>query len=132
MARSRIGIDMSISELEKLVATRKSQLDRLFKRRKGLLGEINEVDEQIRRLKGSNHVALNGSRARNSMTLVDAISKVLSGTNQPMSVADILAGVIKAGYQSHSDKFRAIVNQTLIKEKKRFIKAGWGMYQLKN
>jgi hypothetical protein len=36
------------------------------------------------------------------------------------------------GYRSSSDHFRAIVNQTLIKERKRFSPSGErGVYQLK-
>ena len=35
------------------------------------------------------------------------------------------------GYRSSSDNFRGIVNQTLIKEKKRFTAPSRGLYQLK-
>jgi hypothetical protein len=39
--------------------------------------------------------------------------------------------VQKSGYRSNSANFRSIVNQTLIKERKRFGQAGRGIYQLK-
>ena len=45
-------------------------------------------------------------------------------------VARIAEAVQRGGYRSNSANFRAIVNQTLIKDK-RFGSAGRGMYQLK-
>jgi hypothetical protein len=47
-----------------------------------------------------------------------------------MSVGEIVEGVQRRGYRSGSANFRAIVNQTLIKEK-LFGSAGRGIYQLK-
>ena len=38
-----------------------------------------------------------------------------------MKVGDITDAVLATGYRSNSDNFRAIVNQTLIKERKRFL-----------
>ena len=49
-----------------------------------------------------------------------------------MKVGDIADAVLATGYRSNSVNFRAIINQTLIKERKRFASAGErGMYQLK-
>ncbi len=70
-------------------------------------------------------------RPRNTMSLVATLSKVLSDGGQPMSVSDIVDGVKASGYKSSSPKFRAIVNQTLIKEREHFTQAGRGIYQLK-
>ena len=44
---------------------------------------------------------------------------------------DIVDGVLGSGYRSSSANFRGIVNQTLIKEKKKFTSPSRGMYQLK-
>ena len=49
-----------------------------------------------------------------------------------MKVGVITEAVLATGYRSSSDNFRAIINQTLIKEKKRFISTGArGEYQIK-
>jgi hypothetical protein len=58
------------------------------------------------------------------------MESILKSAGAPMSVGDILSGVQRSGYQSNSGNFRALVNQTLIKEK-RFAQASRGMYQLK-
>jgi len=58
------------------------------------------------------------------------IAYVLGESNKPMSVSDIVEGVLATGYRSTSPKFRGIVNMTLIKERRRFANAGRGMYTL--
>jgi hypothetical protein len=63
------------------------------------------------------------------MSLVATLESVLA-SGKPMSVGDIVESVQKQGYRSGSANFRAIVNQTLIKEK-QFSSAGRGVYQLK-
>jgi hypothetical protein len=50
-----------------------------------------------------------------------------------MKIADITDAVLATGYSTSSGSFRAIVNQTLIKERKRFgpVDGERGTYQLK-
>ena len=48
-----------------------------------------------------------------------------------MSVPDIVEGVQAAGYKSSSPNFRGIVNQTLIKERKKFQSVSRGVYAMK-
>ncbi len=65
------------------------------------------------------------------MSLPDALDHVLRAGGKPMKVGDITDAVLATGYRSNSDNFRAIVNQTLIKERKRFAPSGErGTYQL--
>jgi hypothetical protein len=64
------------------------------------------------------------------MSLVAALESVMK-KGDPMGVGDIVDAVQSSGYRSRSANFRGIVNQTLIKEKKRFSSPGRGMYQLK-
>jgi len=57
---------------------------------------------------------------------------VLKSAGKPLPVSEILQRVQSSGYRSSSPNFRAIVNQTLIKERKRFQPTGTrGVYQLK-
>jgi hypothetical protein len=58
------------------------------------------------------------------------MESALRSAGRPLSVGDILQKVHAAGYRSNSANFRALINQTLIKEK-RFVSAGRGIYQLK-
>jgi hypothetical protein len=60
------------------------------------------------------------------MSLVEALSNVLSGST--MSVTEAAAAVKKIGYQTKSENFRTIVNQTLIKYPKLYKKIARGQY----
>jgi hypothetical protein len=51
--------------------------------------------------------------------------------DKPLSVGDIVEKVQAAGYHSNAANFPALVNQTLIKQRKLFAKAGRGIYQIK-
>ncbi len=64
------------------------------------------------------------------MSLPQAIEAVLKRGGKPLGVGDIADAVQKKGYRSNSANFRAIVNQTLIKEK-QFQQASRGMYRWK-
>ena len=70
-----------------------------------------------------------GGRARNAKSLIQTLEEVLGGSTAAMKVGDIVDAVLKSGYKTGSDNFRGIVNQTLIKERKRFTSAGRGLYK---
>jgi hypothetical protein len=55
---------------------------------------------------------------------------VLDEADKPIRVSEIARRVLERGYQTRSNDFRGIVNQTLIKDS-RFVSAGRGMYRLK-
>ncbi len=69
------------------------------------------------------------TRAQNSMSLVDALVKVLTG--KTMGVTEMAGAVQKAGYRTSSPNFRTIVNQTLIKNTDKFKRVGRGQYTAK-
>ena len=81
---------------------------------------------------GRGRPSLGGGRARNAKSLIETVEDILSKASEPMSVGDIVQAVEGAGYSSNSANFRGIVNQTLIKERRRFAKAGRGLYQMKD
>lgn len=139
MARPSTAAAFNIAQLERLLQERRTELTRLERQRQSLSRKLDGIDRQIVRLGGSlrggrrgNALRLGGLgiRARNDVSLVEAIESVLRENGKPMKVGDIVAGVEARGYRSNSVNFRGIVNQTLIKEK-RFTSAGRGIYQLK-
>lgn len=115
----------SIGQLENLLITRRSQIRKLEKKRARVAKQLALVDRQINDLGGGT-----GVRARNSESLVEMLKAVLDNAGKPMKVGDITAAVQKRGYHSNSANFRAIVNQTLIKEK-QFIQASRGIYKIR-
>jgi hypothetical protein len=124
---------MSIGELWNLIRQRTTTLNKLRKERRKVASRLAEIDREIAgigRRSGGGGGGGGGGRGRNAKSLVATLEEVLGKNGKAMSVGDIMAAVESAGYRSGSANFRAIINQTLIKEK-RFQSAGRGMYQLK-
>ena len=129
---------LSISQLKSLLVSQTSELKKLHKQRDGLQSQIDKVDARIAKLNGAaGGGARRGgggggkrTRAKNKASLVETLKEVL-GKGKPLPVGEIVAGVLATGYKSSSPNFRAIVNQTLIKERKSFASAGRGIYGLK-
>jgi hypothetical protein len=128
---------LSIADLERVIATRRAEINKLVRQRSELQKKINGLDRKIERLGGG---SVNGSRrggrvsaggrVLNEHSLNDTIETVLRGNGKPMKVAEIMDGVLATGYRSSSENFRGIINQTLIKDK-RFGQASRGVYELK-
>jgi hypothetical protein len=124
---------LSISELERMLSDNRSALQKLRKQRAEAQRRVDAIDREIGKLDGGmggGRGGRGGGRARNGMSLVASLEAALK-KGEPMSVGDIVDAVQAAGYRSSSANFRGIVNQTLIKEKKRFSSPSRGMYQLK-
>ena len=124
----------NIAQLERILHGRRSELTRLERQRSELQRKLDGLDRQIIKLNGSLRGRRGGgpgSRARTEQSLVEAIESVMRGNGKPMRVGDIVEAVQGTGYRSNSANFRGIVNQTLIKERKRFAAADRGLYQLK-
>jgi hypothetical protein len=132
-------VDLSLAQLERLVRTRRTEMTRLTRQRDKLQKRLDDLNGRISEIAGGPGFAGGmsgrssgggGGRARNDVSLQDAIHHVLSKASAPMGVGDIMEKVRAAGYRSNSANFRGIVNQTLIKDK-RFTSAARGVYQLK-
>ena len=132
MARPSNGSYFNISQLERILQERRGDLTRLERQRSDLQRKLDGVERQIAKLGGSLRGGRRGAggRARNEQSLVAVLESVL-GNGKPMKVGDIVDAVTAGGYRSNSANFRGIVNQTLIKERKRFAPVDRGVYQLK-
>jgi septal ring factor EnvC (AmiA/AmiB activator) len=136
MARPSTGANLNIAQLEQILNERKNMISRLHKQRKEAQRKLDAIDWEIEKIGGApgsrGPRTGPGSRARNAMSLPEVLDQVLRANNKPMKVGDITEAVLATGYRSNSDKFRAIVNQTLIKERKRFVGTGErGTYAIK-
>lgn len=125
---------LNITQLERILQDRKTDVDRLERLRADLQRRLSGVEQKILRIQGSLRGGRRrggGIRARNDQSLVATIESVMRGHGKPMRVGEIVDAVQAGGYRSNSANFRGIVNQTLIKERKRFSAADRGVYQLK-
>lgn len=118
---------MPVSMLQKELRRRTRSLKTLQRKRDRLAKKLAAIDAQIAAAGG---VAGGGgaarTRARNSTTLVEAMSKTLSG--KTMGVTELAEAVRKNGYQSNAANFRTMVNQALLKHRKLFKKVSRGQY----
>jgi hypothetical protein len=130
MARPASGTNLSIAQLEQILRQRRSEQQRLEKKRSKVQRQLDRLDAEIAALDGGAGGRGGTGRVRNEKSLNEMIATVLGKSAKPMAVGDIEAAVRSAGYRSNSDQFRSIVNQALIKDK-RFGAASRGMYQLK-
>jgi len=131
MARPSSGAGLGIADLQRILAERQSDLKKLYKQRTRAERELDAIDREIAKLEGAGRGGRRGGRARNERSLVDTLEDVLRSNGSPMSVGEILEAVLATGYRSNAANFRSIINQQLIKERKRFQKTGRAMYQAK-
>lgn len=159
MARRKLS-NISTSVLQQELQRRQSSLNSLVSKRSKLAAELALLDNEIgvlggdaaglaaaagpgkrrgRPRKASGAMVApavrrgpkpGGKRPRNTMTLQDAIEKVLKG-GTVLSVTEITSAVKKIGYKTNAENFRTIVNQTLIKNGKLFKKVARGQYTVK-
>jgi hypothetical protein len=132
MARPSSGAGLAIADLQRILDQRQNELKKLYKRRTQAERELDSIDREIARIEGNGRGGRRGGgRARNEKSLADTLEDVLRANGGPMGVGDIMEAVLATGYRSNADNFRGIINQQLIKERKRFQKAGRGVYQVK-
>jgi hypothetical protein len=124
-----ISTGISLGELERLLQKRRREVDSLTRKRTKIEKRLRALDEKIRLASGTGPTTRSG-RARNELTLVEAIDGAFKGTAKPLKVGEIMERVLASGYQSTSANFRGIVNQTLIKGK-QFYSSERGVYALK-
>lgn len=130
MSRSGASSGLSIEQLEKLLNSRRNELQKLMRQRAKIAKRLEMLDNRIHDL-GGKAGGRGATRARNEYSLLELMETVMKEAGKPMKVGDIMEAVQAKGYRSTSPNFRGIVNQTLIKERKRFAQASRGIYQLK-
>jgi septal ring factor EnvC (AmiA/AmiB activator) len=128
MPRAAKSNSLTISALEQMLDSHRRKLNELQKQRSKLARKLDTMDRQIVTLSGGRTSV--GGRAQNAMSLVATMEAALKDSGKPLTVGEIMNRVQTSGYRSSSGNFRALINQTLIKEK-RFASAGRGVYQLK-
>jgi hypothetical protein len=126
---------LTIAQLQQILNGRQTELNKLLKQRRNAQSKVDEINRRIERIGGAGVIdgrRGGGTRVRNERSLPDVIEEVMKKTSKPMGVGPITEAVRATGYRSSSPQFRAIVNQTLIKERGRFQATGErGIYQLK-
>ena len=119
---------MSSAALQAELARRQRQAANLLKKRDRLREQLAAIESEIAEMGATAVVGVEPGRkrARNAESLVDAMRRVLTGTE--LTVTELSDAVQAAGYVTTSPNFRTIVNQTLIKYPKMFKRVARGVY----
>lgn len=133
MARPSALSNLSNTDLLREVARRERKVRTLARKRDKLMVKVKALDAQIEqfggRSSGAGRVGGAGSRPRNTMNLVEALTKVLTG--KTLGVTEAADAVKKAGYATTSPNFRTIVNQALLANTSSFKRVDRGQYTAK-
>ena len=128
--------DLSVSALERMLAHKRNQLDRLTRRREVLERQLSKVDRQIGQIGGrdGNGISVRKvrRRPRNAKSLMEVINEVLNKHKTGLSLADLSTKILATGYKSHSTDFKNVVYQSLYNNRKTIVhddKAG--VYKLR-
>lgn len=139
MGRPAANSSMSLVQLENLLSGRRKDLVRLNKLRSKLLKKLAGVESKIYGISGGAPMGGTGSgprrgpgsRVKNTTSLKDLLVAILTKAGGPLGVGEITDKALASGYKTNSENFRGIVNQTLIKENKRFVSPQRSLYKLK-
>jgi len=121
--------DMSTAELHAELQRRGRSVKKLERRREKLLADLADVEAELAQEGALSSAGGIRRRPRNEKNLVDALHEVLQG--KTMSVTEATQAVQQAGYITTAANFRTIVNQALLREKKKFKKVARGQYTAK-
>lgn len=121
---------MSMADLQRELQKREASARGLLRRRAALAKKLEALDEKLAEMGVTATGIIGGrvKRAKNSMSLVDALHKILTG--KEMGIPAIIPALATVGYRSESPNLRTMVNVALLK-KSHFKRIARGVYTAK-
>lgn len=130
MARQGKLSTLTTAEIQKELRRRSRQVGTLVRRRNRLQAKLAKLDDAIRLMGGAvgglTRAGAPRRRAKNDVSLVDALAQTLKG--KTMGVTEAADAVRHSGYKTTAANFRTMVNAALIKHRKVFRKVSRGQY----
>jgi len=139
MAR-RKGSDLSVAQLETLLAEKKDRLETLGRKKASLADQLSSLDKELESLQGSSSAPAprrpkksgrRGKRAKNSQSLGAVVNGILTETPKGLSLEDLVANVISSGYKTKAKSFSNVVYQCVYNAKAIYRDKNSGTYRLK-
>jgi len=131
----RSSKELSLSDLEELLLSRRQQLSVLLERRGELHRELKEIESQIAQLQGSefdpNRSAPIDRRSINKQSLRQHVLDVLRKSNDGCDIHRLATEVLAAGYITESKNFRNVLYQCLYNAREVFHDAKTGTYRIR-
>lgn len=116
---TRKSADLSIAQLETLLAEKKGRVTALAHKRSSLQAELNSIDKELNSLQEKASPAArrkqnnrdNRKRQKNSEPLAAVVNRILEKKSGGLSLDDLTAQVISSGYKSNAKNFTNVVYQ---------------------
>ena len=117
---AKIPRDLSVSELERLLNDRQSEITQLIKRREKLQREMDQLDNRISQLSGGRTIHRTRDQGRsavqrpkNERSLREVVTDILTKNKKGFPLAKLTDKVLAAGYRSSSHDFKNVLYQCL-------------------
>ena len=138
MAAPRKGQNLSLADLERLLDSRKTQLEGLLRKKDRLASDLSNVEGEISSLEGRSSGrgvvrrtrAGTGKRPKNAKSLSDTVVDILTKNKKGFSLADLADRVLTTGYKTNSSDFKNVLYQCLYNSKNVAHDEKTGTYKL--
>ena len=111
--------ECSVSDLERMLKTRKSELESLIKKREKRLKELSLIEKRIKVLEGRKQAAgrkkrrTTRKRVKNAQSLRSTVTEVLSRNKNGIALDPLSKRILATGYKSNSGNFKNVLYQCL-------------------
>jgi hypothetical protein len=128
--------DLSVAELERMLNSRRMQLEDLQKKRTRMQHQLDQINAEIAGLTGDRRGAgtrgRRGPRAKNEKSLREHVVEMLAKSKKGLTLADLAQKVLEAGYKSGSTNFRNVLYQCVYNTKDVYHDESTGTYKMKS
>ena len=130
--------DCSVSDLERMLKARKSELDNLIKKRDTKLKELSLIEKRIKVLEGRKRATAQKTRrksrkrAKNKLSLRSTVTDVLSKNKNGIALDPLSKRILATGYKSNSGNFKNVLYQCLYNHDEFIHDKKTGLYRVKS
>ena len=128
--------ECSVSDLERMLKTRKSELEDLIKKREKRLKELSLIEKRIKVLEGRKWAAgprksrTTRKRVKNAQSLRSTVSEVLFKNKSGIALDPLSKRIMATGYKSNSGNFKNVLYQCLYNNKEFVHDKKTGLYRV--
>lgn len=129
--------ELSVSELERMLAKKKTNLGKLEKERDKLAAKLNDIQREIDQINGTKTTTLavppnrRAIRARNKKSLHTHVLELLSEYKKGLKLSELHEKILARGYKSGSTNFKNVLYQCLYHSPKVVLNQETHRYGLK-
>ena len=130
--------DCSVSDLVRILKSRKTELENLIKKRAKKLKELSLIERRIKVLEGRKQAVGRKKRrtfrkrVKNAQSLRFTVTEVLSRIKNGIALDPLSKRILDAGHKSNSDNFKNVLYQCLYSHKEFVHDKKTGLYRVRS